>query len=179
MKTLICTFKYWDMIVLGDKKAEYRKYTPKWDKWLANFRHDAIHDYIIIRRGYTSTYCLVEVVQIFREPNIQCPELLKTEWGWDNSLYDMVLAIDVIQLSIKGSSIRPSVFKLLCAGETDGKKLIAADIHDCMRDTRIVALAQAHARMAVAIGAYHTGDAETLEKISDEIKQEAQDRGIQ
>jgi len=99
MITLILTYKCWDMIVSGYKKCEYRKYSPKWDKFLISVLDD-YRPIIQFRRGYTSTSLYARISKYwFRIPYIDdsCNlNIWQNDWSWNPDFYDMALFIDSI-----------------------------------------------------------------------------------
>jgi len=118
---LILTYKWFDMIVSGEKQAEYRKYSPeKWDKWLKDFERNG-SGLITFQRGYTAINARVWIpAYILKLPfkeivcnlgNKDLDDICQFEWGWNPSDYDLILPLShVIYIGYKNKTISYNTF---------------------------------------------------------------------
>lgn len=58
---LTLTYHWWDKVVRGEKKAEYRRFTANWRKRLADVRPG---DLVVFHRGYTNRTLSRRIEQI-------------------------------------------------------------------------------------------------------------------
>lgn len=65
--------KWFDMILSGEKKEEYREVKPYWTKRLKNFLEEKPFDYIIFKNGYQKNAPTMKV------------ELVSINFGWSKT----------------------------------------------------------------------------------------------
>lgn len=58
---LMLTYHWWDKVLSGEKKAEYRRFTANWRKRLADVRPG---DLVVFHRGYTNRTLTRRIEQI-------------------------------------------------------------------------------------------------------------------
>jgi len=118
-KVLVLRHKWFDLIASGEKKEEYRKYTPRWDRWIFEYGEGG-QSIVDFRRGYTKTSCKVHVAGIVItgcrttswdgkgwEPyTLRCGDLKRVyspgpqcrpEWGYEDK-YRMIITLgDIVK----------------------------------------------------------------------------------
>ena len=87
MLTLPIKKKWFDMILSGEKKEEYREISPYYDSRLLGFYVDKMEHYILLRNGYSKN-----------SPTIKCTIKIKIgtgkpEWGAEPNKEYYVLEI--------------------------------------------------------------------------------------
>ena len=61
---LTLTYHWWDKVVSGEKKEEYRRFTEGWRKRLADVRPG---DLVVFHRGYTNRTLSRRVEEVARK----------------------------------------------------------------------------------------------------------------
>lgn len=84
--SLVLTYHWFDQIVYGDKRTEYRKMSPHWLKMIWERKDRITH--VRFRRGYTKTSIKCPVANIDIGP---CPYD-----GWDDEYYRIYFQVNTL-----------------------------------------------------------------------------------